>query len=132
MLTYCDNFVLEMETKHSLIKSFGFAFEGFSAAFRKGRNFRIQVTSGTVAIILGIFLKISSSEWLDLFLIISLVLILELVNTAVEELIDLVSPQIQEKAKIAKDVSAAAVLVASVGALSIGFAIFIPKLLLFH
>jgi diacylglycerol kinase (ATP) len=121
-----------METKHSLIKSFKFAFEGISAAFRKGRNFRIQSFSGVIAIILGVLLKISASEWLDLFLIISLVLILELVNTAVEEIVDLVSPQIQEKAKIAKDVSAAAVLVASVGAVCIGFAIFFPKLLLFY
>ena len=131
MLAHCDNLVL-METKHSIIKSFGFAIEGISAEFKKGRNFRIQVTSGLIALILGFFLKISASEWLDLFLIISIVLILELVNTAVEEIVNLVSPQIQAKAKIAKDVSAGAVLVASIGALCIGFAIFIPRFLPFH
>lgn len=131
MLAHCDNLVL-METRHSLIKSFGFAIEGILAEFKKGRNFRIQVTIGIIAIIMGIILHISSSEWLDLFLVIPLVLILELVNTAVEELVDMVSPQIQEKAKIAKDVSAGAVLVASVGAICVGIIIFLPKLLSFH
>jgi diacylglycerol kinase len=57
------------------------------------------------------------------------VLILELINTAIEAIVDMVSPEIQEKAKIAKDVSAGAVLVASIAAVFIGGLIFLPKIL---
>lgn len=78
--------------------------------------------------ILGIVFKITTSEWLHLTLIISFVLILELVNTAIEETINIISPEIQERAKIAKDVSAGAVLVSSIAAAIIGVFLFIPKI----
>lgn len=120
-----------METKHSLFKSFGFAFEGLKAAITKGRNFRIQIFFGILACILGFIFKLSSGEWLNLVIVIILVLILELVNTSIEALVDLVSPDIQEKAKLAKDVAAATVLVASIGSVIVGVLIFLPKLLLF-
>lgn len=118
-----------MESKHNLSESFKFAFEGIKVAVIKGRNFRIQIILAILATILGITLKISVTEWLDIAIIITLVLILELINTSIEAIVDLVSPQIQEKAKIAKDVAAAAVLVASIGSVVIGSLIFIPKLL---
>jgi diacylglycerol kinase len=119
-----------MESEHSILKSFKFAFDGLETAVTKGRNFRIQIILGAVSIILGIILKISSFEWLGLILIIATVLILELVNTAIEAIVDIVSPQIQEKAKVAKDVSAAAVLVASISSIFIGIVIFVPRI--FH
>lgn len=78
---------------------------------------------------MGVILKISPSEWFDIILIIAFVLILELINTALESIVDIASPEIQEKAKIAKDVSAGAVLVASLAAASIGAIIFLPKML---
>jgi diacylglycerol kinase len=118
-----------MESKHSLIKSFGFALEGLKAAIVKGRNFRIQIVAGFLAFVLGIILKLSPEEWLDLVIIITLVLILELVNTSIEAVVDLVSPEIQIKAKLAKDVAAATVLVASIGSVVIAVLIFLPKLL---
>lgn len=117
-----------METKHSLIKSFGFAFEGIAAEFRKGRNFRIQIFIGVAAIILGFIFRVSSAEWFGLIFVISTVLILELLNTAVEEMVDLVEPEINPKAKIAKDVSAGAVLVASAASIAVGILIFLPKI----
>lgn len=119
----------DMESKHSLFKSFGFAFEGLKAAVIKGRNFKIQLTIGTLAVILGVILKLNFAEWLDLVIIIILVLILELVNTSIEAIVDMVSPEIQEKAKLAKDVAAATVLVASIGSIIIGVLLFLPKLL---
>jgi diacylglycerol kinase len=119
-----------MERKHSLFKSFKFAFDGIKTEFKKGRNFRIQILLGFLAIAFGIILKITLPEWLSLILVIASVLILELVNTAVESIVDMISPEIQEKAKIAKDVSAGAVLVASIAALFIGAVLFIPKI--FH
>lgn len=84
---------------------------------------------GVAAVILGVILKISPSEWFDIILIIAFVLILELINTALESIVDIASPEIQEKARIAKDVSAGAVLVASLAATSIGAIIFLPKML---
>ena len=118
-----------MESKHSIFKSFGFAFEGFKVAFLKGRNFRIQISIFVLAIILGIVFGIKQSEWLDIFLIGSIVLILELINTSLESIVDLVSPEIHPKAKIAKDVAAGAVLIAAVISTIIGAFIFLPKIL---
>jgi diacylglycerol kinase len=117
-----------MESKHSLYKSFKFAFNGLSTAIIKSRNFRIQILLGTASSVLGIIYKISSFEWLSLILIIASVLILELVNTAIEEIVNIVSPEIQERAKMAKDVSAASVLVAAIAAIFIGAVIFIPRI----
>jgi diacylglycerol kinase len=81
---------------------------------------------GILAIILGIIFKISAFEWLSLTLIVAAVLVLELINTAIESIVDIVSPEIQEKAKVAKDVSAAAVLIAAIASIFIGAVIFIP------
>lgn len=118
-----------MESEHSLLKSFSYAISGIKTEFKKGRNFRIQILMGVAAVVLGVVLKISPSEWFDIILIIAFVLILELINTALESIVDIASPQIQEKARIAKDVSAGAVLVASLAAASIGAIIFLPKML---
>lgn len=117
-----------MQAKHSLAKSFGFALSGLREAVFRGRNFRIQLTFGVLACILGIILKLAPYEWLDLTIVITLVLILELVNTSIEALVDIVSPEIQEKARIAKDVAAATVLVASIGSVIVGILLFLPKL----
>ena len=119
--------IILMESKHSLLKSFKFAFSGLRTAVLKGRNFRIQLGMGTLAAILGVVLKISMSEWLDLVLIVTLVLILELVNTVIETILNIVNPEISERVKIAKDVAAATVLLASIGSVIIGALLFIPK-----
>ncbi len=118
-----------MAHKHSLVKSFGFAFEGLKTAFISGRNFRIQIAAAVLASILATVLKISHQEWVMLVLITALVLILELINTSIEAIVDMVSPEISEKAKIAKDVSAASVLIASVASILIAFFLFLPKII---
>ena len=120
-----------MESKHSLLKNFGFAFMGLKTAFTKGRNFRIQVVIGLIAVLLGLILRLDNFEWLDLTLVIASVLILELMNTAIEAIVDMVSPEIQPKAKVAKDVAAAGVLVASIAAIFIGAFLFLSKILNF-
>lgn len=117
-----------MESRHSLIKSFEFAFSGFKTAFLKGRNFRIQLGLFFFAIISGVIFRVDPSEWLDIFLIAGIVLILELINTSLESITDIVSPEIHPKAKVAKDVAAAAVLVASFIAILIAAFIFIPRI----
>lgn len=118
-----------VESRHPLTKSFKFAFDGLKTAFLKGRNFKIQISVGVLAFVLGLIFKISTTEWLNLVIVIMLVLILELVNTSIEEIVNLVSPEIRERAKMAKDVSAATVLVASIASVIIGALLFLPKIL---
>ncbi len=117
------------EHRHSISKSFEFAFCGLKTIVTRERNFKIQIFLGILAIILGIILKLDSGEWLDLTIIITLVLILELVNTSIEEIVDLVSPQIRNGAKMAKDIAAGTVLVASVGSIIFGVLLFLPKII---
>lgn len=116
-----------MEGSHSIFKSFRFAFEGVLVAFKKGKNFRIQVFLGTVAGVIAYFFNFTLVEWAILAITISLVLILELINTALESVVDIVSPEVRNEAKIAKDVAAASVLIASLAALLIAALLFLPK-----
>jgi undecaprenol kinase len=118
-----------MESKHSLFKSFGFAFTGLKTAIVRGRNFKIQLFVGALAVALGVILKLDYAGWLDLVIVISLVLILELINTSLEAIVDLVSPEIRESAKVAKDVAAATVLIASIASVVIGVLLFLPRIL---
>ena len=105
------------------------ALDGIGYVSSKERNFKIEIFFGTLATILGFVLKVSLSEWLVLILTISMVLCLEIVNTAIERTVDLVTKEYEELAKIAKDVAAAAVLVMSMFSVIIGIIIFLPKLI---
>ena len=116
-----------MESRSTFLKSFGYAFEGVASALR-GRNFKIIVGAGILAGILAFFLNFSASEWIILILTIDVVITAELINTVIEAVVDLVSPEIREKAKIAKDVSVAAVLIASIASVFIAFFLFLPKI----
>jgi diacylglycerol kinase len=113
-----------------LIRSFGFAFKGIQYATASQLNFRIHLVATLVAIGLGFALQISVEEWQWIILSITLVLVTELLNTAIETLTDLVSPTYNIKAGHVKDVSAGAVVVAAVFAFITGLIIFIPKLIL--
>jgi len=118
-----------MSKAHSTIESFGYAFDGIKTAFRKEPNFRIHSSVGVAAIILAGVLGFNSYEWIILVFTIFLVLVLELINTSLETLVDLVSPEISEKAKVAKDVSAAAVFLTTTFAALVGVFLFLPKIL---
>ena len=117
-----------MSKKHSLSKSFAYAFEGLGAAFKNQPNFRIQAVIAILSLFLATALKFSWLEMSILILTASTVLILELINTALEALVDLVSEEIKPKAKIAKDVSAAAVLLSAILSVVVGIFLFLPKL----
>ena len=120
---------MALESKHSLFKSFKFAFDGLKVGVMKGRNFRIQIILGIIASILAAYLNFSAVEWSILAVTMAMVIILELVNTAIESIVDIVSPEIKNEAKIAKDVAAASVLIAAVASILIGVFLFLPKLL---
>lgn len=117
-----------MSHNHPIIKSFRYAFEGLATALKQEPNMRFHFVVGFFVIILGVVVKLSHIEWAILTLTISMVVILELLNTTIEELVDLASPSIHPKAKIAKDVAAAAVLWASIAAIIVGCLLFVPKI----
>ncbi len=107
-------------------RSFKFAFEGMIHAFKTQTNFKIQLLLGVIAVIFGLILNFSSVEWAILLLSICLVLSSELVNTAVESVVDLTTGEIHPKAKIAKDVSAGVVLIISIFVLVVGLLLYLP------
>ncbi|HYR93044.1 MAG TPA: diacylglycerol kinase family protein [Methylomirabilota bacterium] len=111
-----------------LLRSFGYAFAGFGHLLRTQRNFRIELAIGLGALAAAAWWRIEPWEWAVLVLTVSLVLILEAVNTAIENAVTLASPSLDPRAKAAKDVSAAAVLIASFAALALGIVIFGPRL----
>ena len=111
--------------KNPLNSSFKYAFQGIQLALKE-RNFKIHVFCSILVICFGFYFQVTKNEWLILILCITLVLSLETVNTSIEKLTDLISPQKNTFAGYAKDLAAAAVLIASIAALIIGTMIFWP------
>ena len=105
------------------------AMDGIAYTVGHERNFRIELAVACFVTLLSYFLKVSVVEWCILLLTISLVLVLEMVNTAIERAVDLVTKDYYELAKIAKDVAAGAVLVASMFSVVLGILIFLPKII---
>lgn len=118
-----------MSKKRNTINSFKYAFDGIKTALINEPNFRIHAIASIFAMTLGFYFQISKNDWMILVLTISSVVILELINTSIEAIVDLISPKINPLAKIAKDVSAAAVLISSASAIIIGALIFLPFIL---
>lgn len=111
------------------LKGFVFAFEGVRYAFETQLNLRFHLLFAILVILFGFFLQVSNFEWLILIFCIGLVIILELINTSIESLTDLAAQKKEHKlAKIAKDTSAAAVLIGAFTSAIVGFIIFIPKI----
>jgi len=110
----------------NFFRSFGYAFEGIRLA-TKERNMRFHLVCASIAILAGFFSKLSAVEWLILIITIALVIGLEMVNTAIENVVDLVSPEFHPLAKAAKDVAAGAVLVFAIASILIGMILFLPK-----
>ena len=118
---------MKKEKKNPLGKSFGYAFEGIWTGIRKERNMRIHCLAVILVTAAGTFFGLSAAEWCICLLLFGMVISLELVNTAVEAVVDLVTKK--PLAKIAKDTAAGAVLFTAVMAVIIGCIIFIPHLL---
>jgi diacylglycerol kinase len=112
----------------SILNSFKFALDGIRFALKTQRNLHIHLTIAFLVILMSIFLHCSSIEITILVLTINFVISLELINTAIEATIDLVSPHSQPLAKIAKDLGAAAVLISAACSVIIGLIILSPKL----
>ncbi len=110
-------------------RGFHYAAQGLLYTFRTQINFRVQIFSAFVVIGLSYYLGLDTSEWLWILLAITLVLICELANTAIETLVDLVSPEINTKAGIIKDIFAGLVLISAIFALLVAILILLPKIL---
>ena len=109
------------------VKSFGYAIAGIKHVFRTQANMKIHVAVAIAVLICGFVFSISITEWLVCLLCFGLVLTAEILNTAIEHVVDLASPNKHPLAKHAKDAAAGAVLVAAVFAAIAGLLIFVPK-----
>jgi diacylglycerol kinase len=109
--------------------SFKFAFEGLLFLLRNEHNSRIHLLAAIAVIILGIIVKLNQIEWSIMVIAIGLVFLVELLNSSIETLADLINPEWNELIKRAKDYGAAAVLISAIIAMIAGGLIFIPKLL---
>lgn len=117
--------------KNPLYKSFGYAFEGIFAGIRGERNMNIHCFAAVCVVVAGVLFHISVTEWCICLVLFGLILSLELVNTAIEAVVDLVTEDKKPLAKLAKDTAAGAVLIAAVMAAMAGLLIFVPKLISF-
>jgi len=115
-----------MNSQSRRLHSFKAAWMGLAEVVKKETNFRIELIIGLVAVILGWLAVLSQEQWLVLLTVIFGVLILEMINSAFERLADLQKPRLDPLVRIAKDISAAAVLLASFGAIIIGLILFGP------
>ncbi|RZK57169.1 MAG: diacylglycerol kinase family protein [Pedobacter sp.] len=110
-------------------KGFVYSFQGLAYAFRTQLNFRVHCVATVLVVPSGFYFKLTANEWLWITTAIATVVILELLNTALEVLVDLVLPEQNPKAGAIKDVASAAVLIGGLMALIIGLIIFVPKLI---
>ena len=117
------------EKEKPLLKTLSYGFNGILYTLKHERNMVIHFLVMTLVIIAGIVFKITFVEWGVCFVLFALVLSLELMNTALENVVDLVTEEKKQKAKIAKDAAAGAVLVAAIFSVIIGISIFLPRLL---
>lgn len=118
---------LKVKTK-KIANSFKYAWQGLISAFETERNMKIHVIIMFLVILSGIFFKINVFEWIICVMCFASVIGAELLNTAIETTVDIAMPERNEKAKLAKDISAGAVLVIAIGSAIIGLMIFIPKM----
>lgn len=108
--------------------SFRYAFAGVRYVLGEP-NFRIQLAVAALVLIAAALLRVSAGEWLALILVSVAVLLMEMLNTAIEALVDIAAPEYHPLAKVAKDVTAGAVLVAAAASVIVGIYVFIPHLL---
>lgn len=118
-----------MPQAHSRLQSFRYAFQGIATLLKTQPNARIHLASAILACTTGALCSLSSDEWCHLAIAIAIVWITEAINTAIEFVTDLASPNFHELAKKAKDVAAAAVLLAALNAIVIGVIVFAPRVI---
>ncbi len=114
----------------SLGNSFKYAFEGIFSSFKSERNMKIHVFMMILVIVFGFVLEISFMEWIICIILFGIVIGAELFNTAIETVVNMISLEKSPQAKLAKDISAGAVLCVAIASFVIGLMIFVPKIIL--
>lgn len=109
------------------VRSFGYAFEGLRLAVTVDQNVRFHIAVGILVLIASYILQVNKFELLFILFSIFFVLITEMVNTAIEEMTNLIVNEHRQEARIAKDVAAASVLLSAIFAAIVGFLILVPK-----
>ncbi len=125
MARFSERSAPDTGTVKGILRSFGYAWQGLRYAWRSQRNFRIEVLLALIALTLALVLGVDP---VTVLLLILVVLTLELMNTALEAVVDIASPDHHPLAKAAKDTAAAAVLMASILSAMIGMLIFLPAI----
>lgn len=113
------------------VRSFSYALKGILFAIRNEKNFQIEIAVGMIAVMAAIFFPLSGLERGLIIFSVALVLALELANTALERVMDILKPRIHPYARVIKDMMAGAVLLTALAAIAIGIAIFLPYALAF-
>lgn len=118
-----------MDYDKSLLSSFRYALKGIWHALKYNRNLRIAFFLASLVGLLGLYFQATSLEMVILVITILLVILSEMINTSLEEMVNLITNEHRKEAKIAKDVAAGMVLIAVVGSVIVGILIFTPYLL---
>lgn len=118
-----------MNTNISFVQSLKYAFEGIFYSLKYNRNLRIHFLVAVLVIIASIFFRVNAFEMGILGVMILLVICCEMINSAIEAMVDLIINEHRKEAKIAKDVSAGMVLVAAIGSIIVGVLIFTPHVM---
>jgi len=118
---------VEDRQSSTLLSSFNYAFQGLVYVFSRQRNMRVHVSVAVLVLLGSLFFDLTRTELLAVFFAIVLVFIAEMLNTAIEAVVDMVTSSFDPKAKIAKDVAAGAVLVAAVNSLVVAYLVFADK-----
>ena len=116
-------------TLKSRIGSFRYAFNGIGSLLKNEHNSRIHLVSAIIVVAAAILLKVSLAEWSLLLIVMGFVFVMEIINSAIENLSDLIDPEYNESIRRVKDYSAAAVLISAIIAAAVGCIIFLPKIL---
>ncbi|MFT3748720.1 MAG: diacylglycerol kinase family protein [Agriterribacter sp.] len=111
-----------------LLKAFTYASRGVYTFFSNDPNGKLELCFAAIAIATGFILHITNTEWIAVLLCIAMVITLEMINTSIEKLCDMIEPGFHATIKIIKDIAAGAVLVSAVVSLIIGVIIFLPKI----
>jgi len=115
-----------MDNFKKLFKSFKYAFRGLKYVTKNEQNFQLEILGGVFVIILMYLFPTRSLEKIALFIVIFAVLVIELINTIFERVVDMLKPRMHPYAQLVKDIMAAAVLISSIGAVIVGIIIFYP------
>jgi diacylglycerol kinase len=111
------------------LKSFDFAFNGLKLLLKNEHNARVHFLATIMVCLLGWFFNVNLYEWISLSIVMAMVWMAEIFNTALEEICNFISEEKNPKIKIIKDLAAGGVLVSAVCALIVGLIIFVPKII---